>query len=110
MKTLTILSPAATGPSNAFIVDPSENPISILLAVEFNGAVATTQVQYSADDPHASYPQSFGQNANWFTHPTLTGLTANAVDSIVTPIRAVRLNNTAWTSGHVTLQVNQSGN
>jgi len=44
-----------------------------------------------------------------FTHPTITGQTANADGNIAFPICAVRLRVSAWTAGYVTMLVNQAG-
>lgn len=102
-------APSATGPSNPAILDIYLTPFQITLGVEFGTASATSQVEYSIDDPFAAYATNYNTDAVWFVHPTLVGLTASAVDTITTPVRAVRINNTGWASGTVKLTVIQAG-
>lgn len=42
-----------------------------------------------------------------FDHPVITGKTANSDGNIAFPVRAVRLNITAYTAGYVTMILNQ---
>jgi hypothetical protein len=42
-----------------------------------------------------------------FDHPTITGKTANSDGNLAFPVRAVRLNLTAWTSGTATMVLNE---
>lgn len=109
MRPVVLSAPSGTGTSSPAILDIYLTPFQITLAVEFGTASATTSVQYSVDDPFAAYATSYNADAVWFDHPTLVNLTANAVDMITTPVRAVRLNNSAWSSGTVTLTVIQAG-
>lgn len=108
MRPVTILAPLSTGASNVCILDQYLNPTDTLLAVEFGSASATTSVEYTPDPIYAS-DGSLNTSAIWFTHPTLVNLTANGVDKLDVPASAVRLNNSVWSSGQVTLQVRQSG-
>lgn len=43
----------------------------------------------------------------WFTHVSVSGETTNQDGNYTSPIRALRLNVTAWTSGSATLSVLQ---
>ena len=108
MRPVVVQSPAGIGYSAPVPVDRNLNQ-NIGVAVTFNGAVATCNVQWSLDDPYASYPTSYNVNGNWLTDPTLQNMTANEASKIDMPVRAVRLQNTAWTSGQPTMTVVQAG-
>lgn len=62
----------------------------------FTAATATAKVQHTFDDPTSG-------SAVWFDHPTATGKSANWDDNYAFPVRGIRLNVTAYTSGTVTL-------
>lgn len=109
MRPVKLTAPASTGPSAPCVLDQYLTPTNVALAVEFGTAVATSKVQYSPDDPFAVYATDYNTNANWYDHPTLTGLTTDAQDNFAVPMRALRLNNTAWTSGQPTLTIIQAG-
>ena len=93
------LSSATT--SNAIPMDYAIAPFSVSLAGVVTGT-ATWKVQYTYDDV-------FNPNVtpNWFDHATLTGKTANADGTITNPVKAVRLNVTAYTNGTITLTILQ---
>lgn len=65
------------------------------------GAVLTYKVQHTFDDPNGT--------PNWFDHPYVTGQTASKDGNYAFPIRAIRLNVTAYTSGSVTLTALMGG-
>lgn len=109
MRPIVLSAPSGTGVSSPAILDIYLTPFQITLAVEFGTASATSTVEYSVDDPFAAYPTNYNTDAVWFPHPTLVNLTANGVDTITTPVRAVRIDNTVWSSGTVTLTVIQAG-
>jgi len=109
MRPVKVTSAAATGVTAPVVIDQYLNPSTILLVIEFGSAVATCTVQYSADDPFATYATDYNTNAVWLDHPTLAAQTADSADNISVPVRAVRLNTTAWTSGQPTLTVIQAG-
>ncbi len=109
MRPIYLNAPSATGPSAPAILDIYLTPFQITLGVEFGTASATSTIEYSVDDPFASYATNYNTDAIWFSHPTLVNLTANAVDTITTPVRAVRINNTGWVSGTVKLTIIQAG-
>lgn len=98
---------AAVAISAACPLDHYENPFNLSLAVVI-ATTATAKVQYTLDDP-ASASDSSGTGLTWFDHATLTAITASAVGNIAFPVRAVRLNVTAWTAGNVTMTVLQAG-
>jgi len=86
-----------------------------MLAVELFGNTGGTPsytVQYSPDDPFATYATDYNTNANWYNHPVLVTLAADGVDSMQVPARAVRLSTgSAGTGGTATprLVVIQAG-
>lgn len=110
MRPVVVLSAAAlNGLSIPVVLDYHLTPANIGLAITMNGAVATCVVQLSLDDPFATYATDYNTNATWFDHPVLTGITSDSVDNLSIPARAVRLKNTAWTSGNPKLTVVQAG-
>jgi len=109
MRPVVVVAPAATGPSSPVVLDQYLTPANVLLGIKINSATATCKVQYSFDDPWATYATDYNTNATWLDHPILTSITADAADNLAVPARAVRLNNTAWTSGQPSLTVIQAG-
>lgn len=103
MRPVYIAAKATSGNSAACILDQYLTPTDALLAVELGGNTgggASYTVQYSPDDPYASYATDYNTNANWYNHPTLVTLAADGVDQLAVPARAVRLvTNTAGTGG-----------
>lgn len=118
MRAVTVSAPGTTpgtGPSPPVILDQMLTPQDVGLIVKFGTAVATTKVQWSLDDPFAVYATDYNTNATWVDDKNLTALTSVTAGVPVCaagfpiPVRAVRINNTAWTSGTVTLTVVQVG-
>lgn len=107
MKPVTITVGSATV-SVPVPVDYLLNPFSIGLGcVVSAGGVLTYKVQHSFDNPFAAaYDPA---TATWFDHATITGKTANQDGNYAFPVRAVRLNVTAYTGGNVTMTLVQSG-
>lgn len=86
-----------------------QNPVNIGLAIKPAGGTTTSVVQYSLDDPFGSYATDYNTNAAWFDAAvTATGST-NVYGTILTPVRAVRLNTSALAGTSVSLTVVQSG-
>ena len=66
-----------------------------------SGAMLTYKIQYTFDDIWSpSYNPATG---NWFDHSVLVSKTANADSTITSPVTAVRVTVTAYTSGSVTV-------
>lgn len=63
-----------------------------------NSGTLTYKVQHTFDDVFDP-----AVTPTWFDHASITGKTANADGNYAFPIKAVRLNVTAWTSGSVTM-------
>lgn len=93
----------ASGLSAPVILDQYLTPFNVTLALELfgnTGGGASYTVQYSLDDPYASYTVDYNTNATWYNHPTLLNLAADATDVFYTPVRSVRiLTNTPGTGG-----------
>jgi hypothetical protein len=104
MKPVT-LSQTGVGSSQVIPIDVYLGPTSIGLGVIITGTVNTT-VQHTFDNIWASdYDPLTG---NWFDHPTLNSLTADADGNYDKPPRAVRLTNNSG-AGTATLQLVQAG-
>lgn len=79
-------------------VDHRKNPFNIGFGVVVTGT-CTYKMQHTFDDA--------GTTA--FDHPDVTGETTNQDGNYAFPVRMVRLNVTAWTSGTATLTLIQAG-
>ncbi len=115
MRSVTVTSPAATGPSTPVILDQHLTPQDVGVAIEFGTASLTTKLQFSLDDPYTTYATDYNTNAIWYDDKNLTALTSNTAgipicaSGFPIPVRALRINNTGWTSGTATLTVVQCG-
>lgn len=65
----------------------------------------TSDVEYSLDDPWATYATDYNTNAAWFKLSGGTGLTASTQIDFAKTARAIRLNTTSYTSGSAKLTV-----
>ena len=91
--------------SSAWIpVDHRKTPFNIGLGVTIGAAVLTYKIQHTFDDV-----QDSAVSPTAFDHPDVTGETTNQDGNYAFPVRAIRLNVTAWTSGTATLTVIQAG-
>lgn len=70
------------------------------------GASLTYKVQHTFD---AVFSSTFNPaTATWFDHPNITGETATKEGTYSSPVTAIRLNVTSYTSGSVTMALLQS--
>lgn len=101
MRPIYLSADATTGDSQPAILDYHLDPANVLLAVELGGNTGGSYtVYYSPDDPYATYTVSYQSQANWYSHPTLVNLSADGVDNLDVPARAVKLTtNTAGSGG-----------
>jgi hypothetical protein len=111
-----VILTASTSPggvSPPCVLDQYLTPTDTTLAVELNSTSGGSYtVQYSPDDPFATYATDYNTNAHWYNHPTLVTLSADAVDNVIVPVRAVRLATTTVGTGATatpTLTVIQAG-
>ncbi len=115
MRSVTVSAPSDTGPSNPVILDQHLTPQDVGVLIKFGTASATTKLQWSLDDPFATYATDYNTNATWVDDKNLTSLTSVTAgipicaSGFPIPVRALRINNTSWVSGVVTLTVVQVG-
>lgn len=93
-----ISTQGASGAGTTLPVDYAANYFGIGFGCVVSGTL-TYKVQHTFDDPNGT--------PTWFDHPYVTGQTGNKDGNYAFPIRAVRLNVTAYTSGSVTITVLQ---
>jgi len=101
--TNTSVSKTATGTSAAIPVNEhatGDIPVGLVLDFTTVAAVGTASVEFTFDDPADAA-------AVWLALDSMSGKTATAMVASTMPMRAVRLNVTAYTSGTITLRVNQ---
>jgi len=104
MRPITL---AATGVSSSSVAPMNVNtsPFNVGFGVTVSGTI-TYKVQHTFDDVWSS---TFNPaTANWFDHPTITGLSAAADGNYAFPVTAIRLTNTAGT-GTATMRLLQAG-
>lgn len=96
------------GDSRTIILDTYQMPFNLSVGALVTGT-PTYRLQYTYDDVFAAtWPNSSTQN--WFTHSTMTGLTASADATINNPVTAIRIGITTGASPQsITLRVIQSG-
>ena len=85
-------------------VDHGKNPFNIGFGVTISTAVLTYKVQHTFDNVQDSTVTAVA-----FDHPDVTGKTVNTDGNYAFPVRAVRLNVTAYTSGTAVLTLIQAG-
>ena len=94
-----VISLSALGSTAWIPVDYIQNPYNINIAIVLsNTPNLTCKVEYTLDD---IFNPAITPTA--FTHATLTNLTTNNTGNITSPVRAIRLTVTAWTSGTATM-------
>jgi hypothetical protein len=108
MRPVVVTVSALNGVSSPVVLDQYQSPFNIGLGFDVT-LTGTYKVQYSFDDPFATYATDYNTNATWFDHPTMIGMTADTAGNIAFACRAVRLANTAYTDGSGKLTVLQSG-
>ena len=100
-----VISLSSLGSTAWIPVDYKQNPFNIGLAcVVSNTPNLTYQVEFTLDD---IFNTSITPTA--FTHSQIVGKTSDFSSNQTTPIRAIRLTTTAYTSGTVTLTALQGG-
>ncbi len=117
MRSVTVIAPAAIGLSTPVILDQHLTPQEVGMLIKISaGASLTTKVQWSLDDPNGTYTTSYNADAVWLDDKNLVNITSGNIAgvpinsfSVHQPVRAIRLNNTAWASGTATLVVVQCG-
>lgn len=100
---------ASISNSTPIVVDYFQRPMNLGLAFKDSGNTTVFKVQYSLDDPYGVYATDYNTNGTWFDHSSLVNLTAAASGSILTPVRAVRLQASAAGTDTGTLTLVQAG-
>ena len=102
--------------SSPVVLDIYVNPEHVSVTVKVTNT-NTSKVQYSFDDPWATYATDYNTDATWIDCGSpLASITSGTASSFLVnsstgtgPVRAVRLNTTAYTSGSAKMTVIQSG-
>lgn len=103
MRAQSITVSSAT--TSAWIpVDTNKNPFNIGFGVTISTAALTYKVQHTFDNV-----QDSTVTPTAFDHPDVTGKTVNTDGNYAFPVRAIRLNVTAYTSGSAVLTLIQAG-
>lgn len=83
-------------------MDWRQDPFAVGIGVVLSGgATLTYQVEHTFDDVLG------GATPTWFVHSTLTGQTTSKDGNYAFPVKAIRLNVTAYTGGNATMTVLQ---
>jgi len=106
MRPATV-SVTGVGTTTPVILDLYIPPENTTFSAVVNGTV-TYNVEYSVDDPFATYTTDYNTNATWYVLTGASALTANASTNTAFPARALRARITAGT-GSVTMTVIQAG-
>lgn len=78
-------------------------PIGIVLDFTSGTGVGTVNAEFTLDDPSSA-------TAVWVPYTNLTAKTATAYDNPIIPVRGIRGNCTAYTSGTIFMRVLQGNN
>jgi hypothetical protein len=104
MSRVTKVSVSSQTTSNPVVIDHLAENFAVGFAVTIGGGTLTYDVEHTFDDifDPAVTPV-------WFDHSSVVAkVNVNADGNYAFPVRAIRLNVTAWTSGTATLTVIQS--
>ncbi|MEE9312074.1 MAG: hypothetical protein V3V10_06625, partial [Planctomycetota bacterium] len=85
--------------TQSIVTNWRNTPYNQSLFVDVISGTLTYTVQHTEDAPEDSYTNTFSTDATWRSTTGLTALTADDEGNIAFPVRAVRLNITAYTDG-----------
>lgn len=97
---------SAAGTSNAIPLDWRNEYFTVSIGTVVTGT-QTYSVEYTLDPPYTNDPDYV--TPTWVPFTEATGETGSVNFSSVSPVRAIRLNVSAYTSGSVRLQIIHSG-
>jgi hypothetical protein len=97
-----VVTKAASGTTAWIPVDMYQTPFNLSFAVVLTGATLTYSVEYTLDDV---YDSTITPTA--FAHADVAAETTSQSGNIAFPVRAVRLNITAYTAGSATMTILQ---
>lgn len=100
--TLTVTGVAS---SSVQPMNVNTSPFNVGFGITVSGTI-TYKVQHTFDDVWS--PTFNPATANWFDHPTITGLSAAADGNYAFPVTAIRITGTAG-SGTATMRLIQAG-
>lgn len=103
--------------SQPVVLDYHLTPFQVMLAFKQNGATAQCTIEWSPDDPFATYATDYNTNASWYDLLAMTAINTDTDYSLGSdrpganfPARGVRIKTNAYTSGSApTLTVIQAG-
>lgn len=94
--------------SPAHVTDVYQTPFNASVEFDLTATTMTANVQYTLDDPFASYSNTFNQDAKWVSITGLSAVTADAVSNISWPVTAVRaIETTGSTTGAAVVTILQ---
>lgn len=96
-----VVTKSSAGTSAWIPLDYKQNPFNVGLGLVITGTL-TADIEHTFDDV---FDSTITPTA--FKHSSLTAKTASADGNYAFPVRAVRINNTAYTSGSATLTILQ---
>lgn len=91
------------------VLDYKLTPFNVGLFFATTGATTAFKVQFSGDDPWATYATNYNTDAVWQDHPFMTAMTATSSGNVAFAVRAVRLQANASGTDTGTFTVVQSG-
>lgn len=102
MRPQVITKSGSTGTTAWIPMDYKQNPFNVGFAVTLGAGVLTYSVEHTFDDVLDPTVTPVA-----FAHSTVAAQTTNKDGNYAFPVRAIRLNVTAWTSGGATLTILQ---
>ena len=104
MSRVTKVSVSSQTTSNPVVIDHLAENFAVGFGVVYGGGTLTYDVEHTFDDIFDP-----AVTPTWFKHSSVVSKTSvNADGNYAFPIRAMRLNVTAWTSGTAVLTVIQA--
>lgn len=98
----------AVAVSNPIPLNNYTSPFNVGIGVDVSaGATLTYSVEHTYDDVFAA--NFVPASAVWYANSGITAQTGDKDGSYASPVTAVRLNMTAWTTGTATMTVIQAG-
>ena len=78
-----VTSKTGAGSSSALVMNTNISPFNVGFGVVVTGTVNYT-IQHTFDSPAVGF-------TNWFSHPTITGLAANADGNYAFPVTGIKI-------------------
>ncbi len=87
----TLTGTGSTLNTAPIVMDIHRNPFNVSIVVDTDGSTTGATVQYTLDDPFASYATDYGTDATWLSHGDISATTADADANFAFPVRAIRM-------------------